>query len=349
MKILMQKQWIYHFGCILKVLLCVAAVVLVAPLAIATESFDDNHGWLERIAAQYEASVIKADVRLARAEASVVRCQDILDRAKTSGSSKVQVRASKVLTEAKGLREKALADKAAAQKALASLRKGMAAPDLVGAEGVILAVSGGDAQISGGLWGDADEPLGSLELGNSISTGPDGGADLHLRDADGTESRVRVGASSRMKVQQGSEEQAPPTLLLEQGEIHVADRAEGPNAEIAREKQRSLLDHFLACMKQEPSLFSKCLKSYQSEMIRRSIRTPNAVCAVRGTDYVLRYDQATGVTTLLVLEGEVALFSDSHRQAVLVQAGQGARADQRGVFLIPEPMDMQAEKLRWEE
>jgi hypothetical protein len=342
-------------GHVLKTL-CLAAVLAVvfslSPGVVqgsgASAAGQDIEGWLERIAAQYEAAITKADSRLARAETSITRCRGILVRAKASGNTKVEARASKALADAEGLRKKALADKVAAQKALSAVRGRMAGSGPTESEGGIIAVRRDADNLSGGRWGEADDPLGSLELGDSISTGSGGGVDLYLRDDDGTESQVRVGASSRLQVQQGSREKAPATLLLEQGEIHVTDQAEGPDAEIARKKRRSAVDAFLACLKQ--SEYIKCWELFlKRQSLRFEVRTPSWAMAVRGTEYILRYDQSSGTTTLLVLEGEVALCNDTHCQALLVQAGQGARADQNGVSLIPEPINVKAEKLRWEE
>ena len=54
------------------------------------------------------------------------------------------------------------------------------------------------------------------------------------------------------------------------------------------------------------------------------VRTPSGVAAVRGTDFIVRYDQETGEVTVITLEGLLEFFNEAG--SVEVPAGQTGRA-----------------------
>lgn len=192
--------------------------------------------------------------------------------------------------------------------------------------------------------------------GDLLETGSAGKARLHLLDGE-LESEIQLGSDSRLIAQAGVGADATTQLVLQQGTARITDVARTPTAQAAAAKRKNALDGFFKCLENEKNDYASCaygnLQYWINERMhnrkRFQVRTPAAVCAVRGTEYVLAHDEATGGTVLRVLEGEVALLSDRLGQALLVTAGQGARADATGLSLLEAGVDVTAERRRWEE
>lgn len=303
---------------------------LVASAVFAQASAAGVREWIGRIAAQYEQEAARADARAARTDASMASIRDILSRARASGNAKVEARAKRALANAEALRKRALLQKAAALQGLDAVKTRMAS---AGARdtGMLAIVPSGP-----------DRGLRDLSPGQAFSTGPGQQADLFVRDETGTESRVRVGPSSRVEVLPND-----GGLSLDQGKIRVTEDSSGVDPK-TRKQRRSLLDTFLNCLKQADYDF--CYKSLRAAVQGKfSVRTPSAVLAERGTDYVLSHDESTGQTTLAVLEGSVVFLDEAHGRAVLVEAGRAAATGREGAALLPAPVDLEAESLLWEQ
>jgi ferric-dicitrate binding protein FerR (iron transport regulator) len=71
------------------------------------------------------------------------------------------------------------------------------------------------------------------------------------------------------------------------------------------------------------------------------VRTPSGVAAVRGTDFIVRHDPATGQTTVITLEGLLEFFNE----AGLVEIAAGRKVTVRSDTQVPESTGVESEDL----
>lgn len=306
--------------------------------------------WLARIVAQYEDATVRAETLLAKARASVANSRSIHTRAMASDNAKLKARAAKSLRNAEALQQKATADLLAARSALAVLRGGP--PATVPGTPMAFVSLGQDARYTPGSRAEpAALAFYGLNPGDRFETGPAGRARLHLLENE-METDVQLGAGSQLVTQRDENDEPTTRLVLQQGAARVTDSARTPEARAAADKRKSALDGFFSCLEKDEAGYFKCAYGYlkvQFNKNRFEIRTPAVVFAVRGTEYLIEHDEVVGATTLKVLEGEVAMLSDRHGRALLVGAGQGARADATGLRLLETGVDAATERARWEE
>jgi hypothetical protein len=77
------------------------------------------------------------------------------------------------------------------------------------------------------------------------------------------------------------------------------------------------------------------------------VRTPTAVCAIRGTKFLVLEDEKRG-TEVTVLEGAVEVKAAKGEGSVLVDAGFRIRTTKDGVISKPEKIDLKKIKRWWE-
>jgi hypothetical protein len=334
------------------VLMLLLAVVGSTP-ALAQElasAGNQNMDWLGKLAARYEAAATRAEALLDKAQVSVANSRNIQAQAKLSANPTLRIRAEKTLANAEAVQRKAKADLLATRSALAVLRGGRAAT-ISGAPTVFVSLDqDADYTAVSGSEPTATAFFG-INPGDRLETGPAGRARLHLLD-NGLETELQLGAASQL-VARGREQDDPTTrLVLQQGAARVIDVARLPEAQAAAAKRKSALDTFFGCLEKDGADYYICAYGYLKAQVNKSrfeMRTPAIAIAVRGTDYLIEHDGATGVTLLKVLEGEVALLSDRYGQALLVRAGHAARADDSGLTLLEAGVDAVAERGPWEE
>lgn len=314
-----------------------------------------RQNWFERITAQYQAASVRAEALLAKANVSVANSRNIHARAMSSENAEIKTRASKALLNSEALQKKALADLLASQSTLALLRVGL--PEITAGTPLAFVSMGQDVRYTPS---NRDQTAAmafyGIAPGDLLETGSAGKARLHLLDGE-LESEIQLGSDSRLVVQNGVGDDATTQLVLQQGTARITDVARTPTAQAAAANRKNALDGFFNCLENGKNDYATCAYRYLQHWVKKRmldqkrfmVRTPSAVLAVRGTEYVLAHDEATGETILRVLEGEVALLSDRLGQALLVAAGQGARADAAGLDLLEVEVDVAAERRRWEE
>lgn len=307
--------------------------------------------WFGRITAQYEAASARAEALLAKAQASVANSRNIYAQSKLSANITIRGRAEKALANAVAVQKKAQADLLASRSALAVLNEG--SPETTSGAPLAFVALGEDVRyMPSNKNQTAATAFFGINPGDRLETGPAGKARLHLVN-DGLENEIQLGPGSRMVVQHVDGDAATTSLILEQGTARIIDTAQTAEARAAAEKHAGVLDGFFRCLEKKDNNYAFCASGYLRYWVKRKnrfeIRTPAVAIAVRGTEYLMGHDGATGVTTLKVLEGGVALLSDRHGQALLVEAGQGARADAAGLSLLAGEVDAAAERSRWEE
>lgn len=345
----------------LLVLVCLSTVLGATPV-FGQESVEkvaswdiQSKNWLERITAQYQAASVRAEALSAKANASVANSRNIHARAMSSENDQIRTRAGKVLFDAEALQKKAQADLLASRSTLAALRvgppeisSGMPLAFVTLAQNARYTPSNRDQTAAMAFYGIAP--------GDRLETGSAGKARLHLLNGE-LESEIQLGSDSRLVVQKGVGDDATTQLVLQQGAARITDVARTPAAQAAAANRKNALDGFFNCLENEKNDYATCAYGYLQHWVKKRmldqkrllVRTPAAVLAVRGTEYVLAHDEATGGTILRVLKGEVALLSDCLGQALLVGAGQGARADATSLSLLETGVDVTAERRRWEE
>jgi hypothetical protein len=343
--------------CRLLVLVCLSAVLGVTPVfgqesaGKVASGGSQIKSWLTKIIAQSEAASARAEALLAKAKASVANSRNIHARAMSSENTEIKARASKALLNAEALQTKALADLLASRSVLAVLRGGL--PEITSGKPLAFVTLSQDARYTpSNRANPAATAFYGIAPGDRLETGSVGEVRLHLLD-DGLEREIQLGSYSRLVAQNDEDDDATTQLVLQQGGARITDTAQTLEAQAAADNRKSALDGLFNCLENEKKDFSACTYGYLGYWVkgrkRFEVRTPSVVCAVRGTEYVLAHDEATGVTTMKVLEGEVALLSDHHGQALLVGAGQGARADSAGLSLLETGVNVVAERRRWEE
>jgi ferric-dicitrate binding protein FerR (iron transport regulator) len=74
---------------------------------------------------------------------------------------------------------------------------------------------------------------------------------------------------------------------------------------------------------------------------RYKVRTPTAICGVRGTEFVLETNEA-GASAVVVLQGEVAFGAAESRQSLPVRSGELAILGPDGTFSGPDSIELKS-------
>jgi len=74
------------------------------------------------------------------------------------------------------------------------------------------------------------------------------------------------------------------------------------------------------------------------------VRSPQAVCGVRGTQFITNIED--GITTLTVLDGEVEFSDINKKKTVIVKKNQKSICETNGLPTEPETIDIE-QILKW--
>lgn len=341
--------------CRLLALFCLLAILVAAPVSgqkssgKGTFEYASSKGWFAGLTMKYEAATARAESLLIKAQASVSNTRKIHAMVLSSDSNaQIKARANKALLNAEALEKRARADLVAARAALAVLRGG--SPDITSGMPLAFVTMDQDAYYVPGNKGEPEsKAFFGIAPGDRLETGPAGRIRLHLLD-DGLESEIQLGSDSRLVAQEGDGKDAAMQLFLRQGRMRITDISKTSEAKAAAEQRKNVLDLIFSCIEKGGGYYDCAYGHIRAKFQKRfEIRTPSVALAARATEYVLAHDEAKEVTILKVLEGEVAMFSDRHGQALLVGAGQEAKIDAAGLSLLEAGVDVTAERGRWEE
>lgn len=92
---------------------------------------------------------------------------------------------------------------------------------------------------------------------------------------------------------------------------------------------------------------------FRAQVVKRlgrpfEVRTPAAVCAVRGTIFAVHFDKEHG-SELIVFEGSVELRPEGKTESLVVNAGERAAVGRDGTVSAPIAIDAQALDAWWEQ
>lgn len=193
-----------------------------------------------------------------------------------------------------------------------------------------------------------DGRAGLLEPDDEIWTLGDGSA--HLKFLDG---RAGLSLGPYSKVRMEEDDQGDQIADLMEGKLYLTvDKLDDYRRKI-EEKLRSLKDDLAtvatADMAEISEAYENLLKLHSAEAKQRfEVRTPAAVCAVRGTRFLVTEDRHNG-TTVTVLEGLVEVTAANGRKTVTVTGGQTTLISVDGKMDPPESVEVKTITPWWSE
>jgi ferric-dicitrate binding protein FerR (iron transport regulator) len=288
-----------------------------------------KNSWLSGVVVKFERMLNDAASDIARYEKMIMNCdatisksEAIVTLAEKKGNVKAEQIARTSSAKAQEARKKNEANKATAEsmkawaeEAIARIRNLLTVKD-AGIQVVLSYHKGTVKYFSKRLnkmMAFDDAGAGSLEPGDEIVTS--GGSSAAIEFVNG--GRVVLGENSRLKIQESDNESQ--VVMLSEGKI---------NAELVK-----LLGELKA----------KIRKKFE-------VRTPQAVCAVRGTKFLASTNDTTG-TELVVLEDSVevrGVHDKKNDVARMVYAGYRLKSSKDGIISEPEKIDLDGIERWWE-
>jgi len=207
-----------------------------------------------------------------------------------------------------------------------------------------------------------DDRAGFLEPGDEIWTLGNSSAELKFLDGRGA---LKLGEYSKITMEE--EDKGQQVINMLKGKIHIAVDKLDDHRKMMEEKIRQYKSD-TTLVKDEA--ISKMVDEYEKlqgrmEKARKGgyhpqsplslwpllpaplVRTPAAVCAVRGTKFLVTEDETKG-TDIIVLEGIVDVKAIKGGESIPVDAGYSVRATKDGVISKPEKIDLKKIKRWWE-
>ena len=165
-----------------------------------------------------------------------------------------------------------------------------------------------------------------LAIGDIITTGPNGRIKIHFDFEDGGKDII-VGKSSEFRIAVGSDGSQYPMLV--NGEIHGIS---------------AVLEDLVAQSKKE------FLKTDIAKTIKRKlqIRTPTAICGIRGTEFTISEDSLKG-SEVIVLEGSVEMKELFSQKTMIIESGFKGSVTIDGELLGPFEIVLTDVKRWWEQ
>lgn len=171
-----------------------------------------------------------------------------------------------------------------------------------------------------------------LENGDIITTGNDGMVDLKFLEGRGS---VTVGPDSKIKML--NENDSTAVMEVMKGKIYSgiikADEYEKKMVEMYQDfSADSLLNSFSQFNSMTPEQRTRFIRNNVLKLFRKEkfeVRTPSAICGIRGTHFSIRVPNAN-TTELQVIEGKVEVTSVSETMPAMVCGGQSCIINKNG-------------------
>jgi len=299
---------------------------------------------------KYESEIQKCDNIMSRSE-NIVRLAQQQNNAKAEeiareASSKAQTAKTKNIE----LKDSAEFNKKKAEIALAHVKNEFS--DALGnpqkIKSVITNYSGRVSiqKKSGEIIDSNQNQVSLLEKGDEIVTYGDSSAELQFLDGRGT---MKVGQYSQIKMEE--DDAGTQAMSMIRGKVNVSVEKMENYQKMMEEKikaykedlktvkdevKQKIVDEYESINKSIDE-FQKKTKLYKRK--RFEVRTAMAVCAVRGTQFLVYEDEKKG-TEVIVLEGSVELKSKNENRIVVVNEGYRVVAVKDGKLSEPEEIDI---------
>lgn len=240
--------------------------------------------------------------RIHNADKTILKVQNLISRAQIADNTAAEAIANRALRTAQETKRQYELKRVQIEKNIAYVRNRMADKSGIDIKiGGIITQHTGRVQYTSGkppyettsLKGDN---AGYFEEGDTVSTYGNSSAEIQFLDGRGT---LKIGEYSSVKVEK--KDASTEALSLVKGKIHVAvEKAEAFGTWVDEKAQR-LSDDPMGFSEAELKEGIAHLKNYHKKF---EVRTPAAVCAVRGTTFTVTTDEA-GRTVIEMIEGRV--------------------------------------------
>lgn len=281
--------------------------------------------------------------RIRKADAMIAKANDLIRRAQETGNKSSGEIAYKALIKAQENKEYCVKRKIQIDKNMAYVRNRMVEQSKTGAKigGMVTQSSGRVRVISGkppyeAVSMDGERP-GYFEEGDTIETYDNSHAEIQFLDGRGS---MDIGEFSRVKMEK--KDAFSETLSLVKGKIHASvDKADafGQWLEQKAVEAADNPDTFLS------DQFGKIRADVKKYSKKFEVRTPAAICAVRGTTFTMSADDS-GTTVIELIEGEVEVKNLKTSALMLLRGGEKMTLISDGTVRI-EPLQLPS-KSWWE-
>jgi len=300
-----------------------------------------GQGALERV----EERIRGVREEIARNDATIQKASSIVAQATARGNDKAKAVATEALEKARRSREKNEVTRAEYEKQRLALRRSLATiQNLMGEGGGSSPVTGVVTGVSGRveLFRKGGEKVtlsgvgeGFLQAGDEIITYGDGRLEFQMLDGRGT---TTVGPYTRVRMV----EESPERVVMEQLKGKVYTAIDSLDTWVDRMKQgyqswRRDLDTVstadwkeLRRYLEEGTDELKLRLKHEIETRMYKIKTPTAICGVRGTRFDVEVTADEG-TRICVEEGVVAVSDPSETRTFTVKGGETLSIDRKGV------------------
>ncbi|WP_295054836.1 FecR family protein [Sulfuricurvum sp.] len=244
------------------------------------------------------------DERIRKADAMIAKANELIRRAQETGNNGAEEIASKARMKAQENKEFCEHRKIQIDKNIAYVRNRMVGATGTGAKigGMVTHYSGRVRVISGKAPYDAvamdGEHPAYFEEGDTIETYDNSRAEIQFLDGRGS---MSIGEFSRVKMEK--KDALSETLSLVKGKMYTTvDKAETYQKWV-EQKAAEAADNPDAFLSEQFGKIRAEVKKYSRKF---EVRTPTAICAVRGTTFSMSADEE-GTTTIELIEGEVEI------------------------------------------
>jgi FecR protein len=283
--------------------------------------------------------------RIRNADETILKAQNLISRAQAADNAAAETIANRALQTAQETKHQYALKQVQIEKNIVYVRNRMA--DKSGMDmkiGGIITQHTGRVQYTSGkppyetmsLEGDR---AGYLEEGDSVLTYGNSSAEIQFLDGRGT---LKIGEYSSVKVDK--KDATTESLSLVKGKIHVAvEKAEAFGAWVDEKAQR-LGDDPMGFSEAELKGGITKLKNYSKKF---EVRTPAAICAVRGTTFTVTTNEA-GETVVEMIEGSVDVTNLKTTVVSSVKGGEKITIGMDGSAVI-EASRIEPSRVWWEQ
>lgn len=326
----------------MKELMIVLLTIAVWNSAVAADAMNEWQMTQMAMVFKFEEKRATTLSKIRKADEMIAKASGLIERSQKSGNETAAAVAFKALQTAQ--ENKRMLETAVIQidRNIANIRNRM--NEQIGSDkkisGIVVNYSGRVRIISGkppyeAIAMDREYP-GYFEEGDTIETYGESRADVQLLDGRAS---MSIGEYSRIKMEK--KDLFSETVLLAKGKIYsTVEKAETFAAWI---EQQALM------VKDDPyNTFANKMDALRAWAKKRAkkfeVRTPTAICAVRGTTFSI--ESSEDKSEIKLIEGEIAVNTPKTSETVILKGGEKMTVDADGTTRI-EPLVM-SEKPWWQ-
>jgi FecR protein len=333
----------------------------IFPVAYTQESSDQISVLLFGTIVKLENNVSKADENIRRYENEILKCEKtiatsekIKSHAQEKGNSEVGKVANEALLKANSAKDKnnrllniAELRKKQSETILASVKNSSSLNSTKSStiNAVTLNYSGEiNIQKNNGEKFKVDEnqsPL--LEAGDVITTAENSKIEMQFLEGRGN---VIVGENSKLKMEKLND--STDVMDVIEGKVKLGVLKVDEYEKDLKEKYEAYKNDSLSADEYLNNLYGHIRAGIKHYTRKFEVRTPTAVCANRGTEFIVYYNENNS-SEVIVLEGTVEMKSTNGLNTILINAGQKGVANEKGILSGPIQIDVTKLEKWWED